>query len=89
MLPATNLLGLQCAVQYYLISGNWHANNCLSINESFRVKCEEFQYLVNKIGLLPSASVYILQYVGDEQSLYEYTLLWQEVRRNTEKRPLG
>lgn len=53
MLPAANLLGLQRAVQYHLISGNWHANNCLSINESFRVKCEEFQYLVSKIGLLP------------------------------------
>ena len=29
-------------------------------------KCEEFQYLVNKVGLLPSASVYILQCVADE-----------------------
>lgn len=65
MLLAANLLGLQCVVQYHLNLTTDITNNCLSVNEPFRVKCKTFQYLVNKIGL-PSASAYILKYVVDE-----------------------
>lgn len=36
-----------------MLCSKWHANNCLSVNESFRVKCETFQYLVNKIAFFP------------------------------------
>lgn len=66
MLLGANLLGLQCLVQYDLNLATDIANNYLSVNERFRVKCETFQYLLNKIGLLPSASAYILQYAVDE-----------------------